>query len=645
MKDFLELLVKKYGFSELIASKIMLTFYLFTFIAIGIKTTLWLFSKIKKRNIRKTTNQDLHPFFTYSEVYNYTRYYIPQYFQNITPSEGDELGKIHAAAAKSKLMKEFIDKGLLNKSPIKYFIILSDTGMGKTAFLINLYLKYKSKRNKLNQEKYNILLFPLGAPDALDRIKIISDKKNTILLLDAFDEDIKAVNDYKNRMIEILENVKDFRKIIFTCRTQFFPTKDEEPTDTNDISFGENIKHNIHKIYLSAFNDTDILKYLFKKYGFNILKLFQSYKLIQKSPSLMFRPMLLSYIDELIKERAFYNFTFEMYGTLIDNWLKREATKPAIINKYGSEKYKTDLMRFSKEMAKNLYIERDNRGGYFISIAQLKKVEFNNSINTNLLTIDDKTGRSLMTRNSIGQYKFAHKSILEYFLALEVFENPNFLCSFDFHGMDAALNFHREMLANYIRHCEGKYYLINDHKPRNLLTLLPNQIANLEQVIILNISRDGINYLAGLSNVKSIILTDSSLAIIYLIYLYICIQKKIDSSETNDVNGKTFSSNIYEYQATMRNISEIRTDLDYDCLRKIINNCQIDESTKLLFTQLMTNQRVISPISAEEIIELKTLRNHILKDKSENVLISEGILTIQKINNLSKHIPKVKLYY
>ena len=49
-----------------------------------------------------------------------------------------------------------------------------------------------------------IKLFPLGSPDIWKDIEKIENKRDTILLLDAFDEDIKAVDDYDARMKEII---------------------------------------------------------------------------------------------------------------------------------------------------------------------------------------------------------------------------------------------------------------------------------------------------------------------------------------------------------------------------------------------------------------------------------------------------------
>ncbi len=63
--------------------------------------------------------------------------------------------------------------------------------MGKTEFLINLYLHDLSQ---FRRPKYQIKLFPLGLPNIDEEIENIkNDRKKTILLLDAFDEDPQAL--------------------------------------------------------------------------------------------------------------------------------------------------------------------------------------------------------------------------------------------------------------------------------------------------------------------------------------------------------------------------------------------------------------------------------------------------------------------
>jgi Leucine-rich repeat (LRR) protein len=58
---------------------------------------------------------------------------------------------------------------------------------------------------------------------------------------------------------------------------------------------------------------------------------------------------------------------------------------------------------------------------------------------------------SLLTRGAHNNYKFTHKSLLEYFLALELFENPQFLPQFKgFEGFDMLKTFYQEMVLEQI---------------------------------------------------------------------------------------------------------------------------------------------------------------------------------------------------
>lgn len=645
MKDFIELLVKDFGLPEILASWIMLGVYLF----LGLKLIVYLIkkalSKYRDYRTKKIINKDLHPYFTFEEIFKYTRYYIPQYFQNISPSESDEFNKVHAAAARSKLMPEFLQKGLLNDSSIKYFIILSDTGMGKTAFLINLYIRYKSLKPSLNKIKYKIELIPLGAKNALESISKIEDKKNTILLLDAFDEDIKAIDDYKSRMVEILDGVQEFRKVIFTCRTQFFPSKEEEPRDTNDISFGENKKHKIHKLYLSAFDNRDILKYLFKKYNLKIYKLFLSYSLVRKSPSLMFRPMLLSYIDDLIKEKRFYTYTFEMYYVLIGNWVNREAQKPAINYLTGNDNYSKKLLTFSKKLSIDLYTNREERKGYFITVEELDKLNKSKDINSDALTIGDKTGRSLLNRDSLGNYKFAHKSILEYFLATELFENPSFLDSFEFLGMDAAEKFHKEMIVKYINERKGKFYLKNDDKPKNLSLFSPRLYEQTERLIFSNCDEIEFKHLAGLKKLNSIIFTDRTYSIVYMIYLFVCFERRL----LNVINApgikETFYTNVGRYSDEIIRLGRLRPEISINELKILVENCDIDDTLRGLFNKLLVDFVELNPLTVHELLDLNELKKYFNNGISENIHLSNSIKSIHRIQELEKYLPNVNLYY
>jgi len=353
------------------------------------------------------------------------------------------------------LNKAFRDRGDDNK----YYLLLADAGMGKTTFMINLYIAYK-RQWQWWKKRYDIKLLPLGHPHAMQELDNIPDdqKKDTILLLDALDEDAEAVKKYEKRLPEILDRAWRFREIVITCRTQFFPSKAEEPTETGYVKLGgAGGEYKFQKLYVSVFDDKDIKRYLRKR--FPVLNPFvwkkrrKARKIVRKSPNLMVRPMLLSHVEDLLATKKDFKYTYEIYEALIDKWLDREASKPGIKKKYGSKKrFKEQLLQFSQSLALDLYREQEKRGGFFIH----KDEKINTSSNLQLDDLEEDLQealgesewrtRSLLNRNAEGYYKFSHKSILEYFLAKEAIDNEVFTPEIELEGLDTAELFCEEML-------------------------------------------------------------------------------------------------------------------------------------------------------------------------------------------------------
>lgn len=403
---------------------------------------------------------DLHPFFSLKEVKKYTKYYIPAYGQNLAPSREAEL--IDAIfATKENLLDLFTKRSFRhNDEDNKYYIILADSGMGKTALLLNLYLKYKKQINP----DYEIKFYPLGYAGFDDEIAGYSDyqKKQTILLLDAFDEDPKAIKNYKERLANILDLTYKFRFVIITSRTQFFPNQHEEPFETGVLKFGtDKGTYIFRKFYISPFDLDEISRYLRKKFPFYLFNINSLKKrtvakqIVSKSKFLMVRPLLLSYIDDILSDLKFGNFfhsnqnsnfqySFEIYASLIDKWISREANIKK--EKQIRIAYKEDLHKFSWQLALEIYENGDRDKWLKIDP---DKIEFlGKKFGVNLSDLELKS-RSLLNRDSTGLYKFSHKSIMEYFLALELHKNPSFRNSFNYIEMDQA-----KMFLNEIRFAE-----------------------------------------------------------------------------------------------------------------------------------------------------------------------------------------------
>ncbi|MEL7535099.1 MAG: hypothetical protein AAFN10_27600, partial [Bacteroidota bacterium] len=383
-----------------------------------------------------------------ADIKKATQFYVPTQFQSVPPSQHGELIQANTVAARQRLIPFFLKKAFHpDNDHQRFYIVLAGSGMGKTTFMINLYVRYL-RHSRRKRRSFHIKLMPLGYPEILQRIDEIPNQSETILLLDGLDEDPQAVRNYQKRMEHILKRVKDFRVVVFTCRTQFFPSEEDEPRETKVARFGSYQGfQEFAKMYLAPFSVKDIKLYLRNKYGwFKHQKKQQALEIVKQSPNLIVRPMLLNYIDDLLEETRDYDYTVQLYEVLIKKWIEREADRVLADRR---EQFREELFRFSQEIAINIYKNRGHRKGLFIGQHEIKAFSDRHKIQLHEI---EMRSRSLLNRNVEGQYKFAHKSILEYFLAREMVENPSFAQTFVFESMDQARNFHRELLL--LRHTQ-----------------------------------------------------------------------------------------------------------------------------------------------------------------------------------------------
>ncbi|MBC3788370.1 hypothetical protein [Spirosoma utsteinense] len=273
---------------------------------------------------------DLFPLIEKIVVKEARQNYILTKFQNISPGDEHEPSYAYASTAKENMMSFFLKRAFIDDSEAhRYYLLLADSGMGKSTFLINLFIRYQRRFFK----KYKILLVPLGNPQADNEWQKIdsNQQKNTLLFLDAFDEDPKAGLDYEERLQDILRQTRGFRAIVLTSRTQFFPSEKEEPhrTGVYRYSLNHDTSHYFKKMYLSPFDDKDVKMYLRKKYPswniFNWIKRRQAKKLVKLSPNLIVRPMLLILIQ-------INNVVFFKYGKQVSEMtLPSSANSPSTI--------------------------------------------------------------------------------------------------------------------------------------------------------------------------------------------------------------------------------------------------------------------------------------------------------------------------
>ncbi|MCX6276584.1 MAG: formylglycine-generating enzyme family protein, partial [Bacteroidetes bacterium] len=250
---------------------------------------------------------------------------------------------------------------------------------------------------------------------------------------------------FRKRLDEIVELTRDFREVVITSRTQYFPGQENQAYELRVPRFDEKGFHTLAKLYLSPFHSKEVNRYLCKKYGYfafwNRKKKQTALSIVENSPNLMVRPMLLAYIDYLVDSKKIFATTYQIYETLIEKWIDREAVK----RKYEStsrEKFKNDLHSFSNFVAIEIYKQHKQTGN--LSISKEIATGLGKQENLNLKDYEI-TGQSLLTRDINHNWKFAHKSILEFFLAKQYNVNIEFAKNFEFAGMDMACKFFEEV--------------------------------------------------------------------------------------------------------------------------------------------------------------------------------------------------------
>lgn len=282
--------------------------------------------------------------------------------------------------------------------------ILGDAGMGKTSVLAMLKLAHV---NAFFSRKYNCVAIKLGS-ETIIKIKKIENKSKTLLLLDALDEDKEAIGRIRERVLELLKETQSFYRVIFTCRTQFFPK-------TQELTFIRQDRIRIGGFtcpvnYLSLFSDMQVREYLVKKYGEDSKKIKQATKVIESMGELKCRPMLLAYIDDLVDHKDL-NSPYKIYEALVSAWLDRECRKP------DSKLVREDLLELCQAIARSMSK---------VAVRTLSREELNAiSLKPRLLNglkMVDVGGRSLLNLNSDGEYLFAHQSFQE-FLVVQTLKN------------------------------------------------------------------------------------------------------------------------------------------------------------------------------------------------------------------------------
>lgn len=353
--------------------------------------------------------------FQENDILNAQKNYIIPYCSNIDPSNQDDLRTV--VGVRESIFSA-LDNELNQTSDSRHILVLADSGMGKTTLLLNIFMR--EQRISTNKRK-RIALVALGRSDALDQIKDITNHRDTILLLDAFDEDTEAIKNYKERMNEIMNAAADCKAVVMTCRTQFFSQESSIPKETGILRVharraGVSSTHAWKSIYLQPFDNSQVTEYIESVIPWTNFKHRKKAKrLVAQIPELAIRPMLLALIPELASSKKDAHNLWDLYVFMVDQWLARES-------KWID---RDELIRISMRLAVDLVLNRSERKTERIPLDDLMSLL---GMNRESIESWKLTGRSLLNRDANGNYKFAHRSIME-FLFIRAFIEGNNDCA------------------------------------------------------------------------------------------------------------------------------------------------------------------------------------------------------------------------
>jgi uncharacterized protein YjbI with pentapeptide repeats len=357
------------------------------------------------------------------DIKNATHYYVRPDATSIDLAQEME-ESTNVIATREDLFKA-IERFIEETSTHRHMLLLADSGMGKTSFALNYYDYNRRKWRK----KYRLAVIPLGYEKAFIKISEIKEPKKTILFLDAFDEDPEARKNYEQRLNELMKACSEFRRVLITCRTQFFPKDDAIPRGARMIFAPRSgqAQYTFWRLYLAPFNDKQVKIFLRKRFWlWSFVKRRKAYELVKKVPRLTVRPMLLANIPDLLEAEKLVaadlqvatpvKTTWSIYETLIEKWYEREE---------GFWKRKEDLKTFSEEVAVQFYLSFLQNGSDRVPKDKIEKIV--QDLRSSVQDLDEwkATTRSLLHRDAKGDWKFAHRSIMEFLFLKNFFAGDN----------------------------------------------------------------------------------------------------------------------------------------------------------------------------------------------------------------------------
>jgi predicted NACHT family NTPase len=363
----------------------------------------------------------------------------------------------------------------LKDEKANHLTILGDFGTGKTItcqkICYNLSKNYLQQRSTIIPIYIQLRDFS-GRIDFRDMIESYITKRRIpflrfsdffrslkegkiLMILDGFDEMVSNT-DYDvtmHNLRELNKTVLPRSKVILTARTHFFKSRVVE----KELLKVEGIENrligaitsipNSKIIYLQPFTKNDIEKYLKSVFqdNWNIyLRQIQSiYNLMDLSHTPILLNIIVKTLPVIIKVGDTIN-TSILYEIYTNFWVDREDWRRQILSK-------NEKNAFMEELAYKMYVNQKMNIHYSELPEEITQrcnsIDITNPNDIEKIDNDIRTC-SFLIRDDNGNYRFVHKSFMEYFVAKKVKNDIESNRYIDFSHTDEIYNFIKDMEIN-----------------------------------------------------------------------------------------------------------------------------------------------------------------------------------------------------
>ena len=352
-----------------------------------------------------------------------------------------------------KFSKELDNK----KSDNKYYLLLGESGTGKTTALLYLYARFA-----VASKNYSIY-YARCTGDLLPLYSINKDtKEKCILLLDSFDESPRAFTNYEQFISEIETGTHEFAKVVISCRRQFF--SGNSCRDVTNIKT-ENINFKYKYIFLSLIDKEEIRICLRKIFKQGINEVDNDYgkaiNIVEKVGNLMIRPLIIDFIQEIFSEIQKKKIeiseitSYIIYTIIVNKWIERENIVYEKEEIHNDIKLNDIMLVLSEEIYRKQCTCDVNYDQ--ISVLRLTQIIKENKLHLNEVAVRD---RSLLSRSANSFYRFSHRTFKEYYYSCLLFDGKIDESSFNSVANPDAWKFYVEMCNHRMRQFMKKRKLI-----------------------------------------------------------------------------------------------------------------------------------------------------------------------------------------